>query len=570
MKKNAIALFSAALVACGGGGGGTATTITPGPPSSTGTQVSDVQGSGGVSPMDGQTVTVSAIVTGDFQNNDADTTRDLEGFYIQQETPDSDPMSSEGVFVFDGSTPATNVNVGDRVDVTGSVAEYFGETQINATSVSVTGTGMIQATDINLPFNTIISNSNGERIPDLERYEGMLVRFPQALTVSGLRFLERYGEVSLSEGGRPYQFTNANVPNATAYVAYVDAIAGRSITLDDGLSSSDPASIRQLRAGAAADYSIRVGDSITAATGNLRYSRGSGSGGTEGWRLEPTEALLFDDDNPRPGTPTVAGSTRIASFNALKFFSNIDTGTDICGPIADANCRGADSAEELSRQVDKAVSTVATMNADVIGLVEIENNATDSISMLVDALNLRIGSGSYAYVDTGTIHTDAIKTGFIYNASTIRTTGPFAVLDTSVDPRFIDTRNRPALAQSFEVIASGAVITVIVNHLKSKGSSCDSIGDPNNNDGQANCNLTRSNAASAIADWINTDPTGSGDTDFLIIGDLNAYLMEDPLTALKNAGLTSLLDGNPGAYSYNFDAQSGALDHAVASPSLVG
>ncbi len=261
---------------------------------------------------------------------------------------------------------------------------------------------------------------------------------------------------------------------------------------------------------------------------------------------------------------------RVASFNVLNFFSNIDTGADVCGPQGDDGCRGADSAEELARQLDKTVSAISMMGADIVGFIELENNAAESVATIVDALNIRIGGGAFAFVDTGTIHTDAIKTGFIYNASTVRTTGSFAVLDSSVDARFTDSRNRPALAQSFEWIASGAVITVVVNHLKSKGSSCDSIGDPNTRDGQGNCNLTRTNAAAAIADWVSTDPTGSGDNDFLIVGDLNAYLLEDPLTALKNAGLTSLLESNPNAYSFNFDAQSGALDHAVASASLVG
>ena len=148
--------------------------------------------------------------------------------------------------------------------------------------------------------------------------------------------------------------------------------------------------------------------------------------------------------------------------------------------------------------------------------------------------------------------------------------GSFALLNSAVDPRFDDSRNRPALAQSFEVTSTGAVVTLIVNHLKSKGSACDSSGDPNLDDGQGNCNMTRTGAAAAIADWINTDPTASGDADFLIIGDLNAYTMEDPLTALKNAGLTSLLESNANPYSYVFDAQAGALDHAIASPSLVG
>jgi hypothetical protein len=209
------------------------------------------------------------------------------------------------------------------------------------------------------------------------------------------------------------------------------------------------------------------------------------------------------------------------------------------------------------------------MDADIIGLIELENNASESIAMIVDNLNTRIGSGNYAFVDTGTIHTDAIKTGFIYDTSRVRTKGAFALLDASVDPRFRDAQNRPALAQSFELVSTGAVLTVAVNHLKSKGSSCDLINDPNTNDGQGNCNITRREAAAAIADWISSDPTSSGDNDFLIIGDLNAYPMEDPLTALESRGYTNLLGDNPNAYSYVFDSQTGALDHALASASLV-
>lgn len=569
MNKLVIALCAVTIAACGGGGGGGLTTPTTPPPAG-GTSVSDVQGPGAISPMDGQTVTISAIVTGDFQDNDSDTDNNLSGFYVQQETPDANAATSEGVFVFDGDNPAIDVNVGDRVDITGTVNEYFGETQINANSVSVTGTGMIQPTDVNLPAAAIITNSDGESIADLERYEGMLVRFPQKLTVSDLYFLERYGEVGLSQGGRPYQFTNSTAPDMAAYSAHQENIASRFIVLDDGMRSTYPTTIRHLAAGASTGFSIRTGDSITGATGNLRYSRGSGGGGDERWRLVPTASMIFDDDNPRPGAPSVAGSIRVASFNVLNFFSNVDTGQAICGPSGNQNCRGADSVVELSRQLEKTVTAIALMDADIIALIELENNATASIAAIVDALNRRIGGGTYTFVDTGTIHTDAIKTGFVFDSSTIRTKGSFAILDASEDPRFIDNRNRPALAQSFQVVSTGAVLTVVVNHLKSKGSSCDSIGDPNVGDGQGNCNMTRTSAAAAIADWINTDPTASGDADFLIIGDLNAYLMEDPLTALKNAGLTSLLEANTAAYSFQFNAMAGALDHALASPGLNG
>jgi len=113
------------------------------------------------------------------------------------------------------------------------------------------------------------------------------------------------------------------------------------------------------------------------------------------------------------------------------------------------------------------------------------------------------------------------------------------------------------------------VLTVAVNHLKSKGSSCDADGDPNLGDGQGNCNMTRTSAAAALADWLASDPTGSGDDDVLIIGDLNAYVEEDPLTAFASAGYTNLLGAQTDPYSFVFDAQAGALDHAIASSSLV-
>ncbi len=210
------------------------------------------------------------------------------------------------------------------------------------------------------------------------------------------------------------------------------------------------------------------------------------------------------------------------------------------------------------------------MDADIVGLVELENNDDASLRVLVDALNAAPGAGTYDYVDAGTIGTDAIKVGFIYQPAAVGLVGMPAVLDTGVDARFDDDRNRPVLAQTFRQNSNNARITVAVNHLKSKGSSCAADGDPDLDDGQANCNLTRTNAAAALADWLLSDPTASGDADALIIGDPNAYLLEDPLTALKAAGFVSLLEERvgTGAYSFSFDAQAGALDHALASPSL--
>jgi hypothetical protein len=545
------------LIACGGNGG---TSSNPPPPAGpTLTAIYDVQGAGEASPLVGQDVMVEGVVTGDFQEGDADIARNLGGFYIQS-VPDADFATSDGVFIFDGNSPATDVDVGDAVSVTGTVNEYFGETQINASAVSVLGAGAIQAVPINLPVAATTTNSDGELIADLERYEGMLITFPQTLTVSQLRNLERFGEILLSEGGRQYSFTSRNVPDVEGYAAHLDAVAAKRIYLDDGLRSNNYAAVR----------SIRNGDEIINLTGVLRYSRGSGPAGTEAYRLMPTLDPQFDSVNPRPGAPNVSGALRVASLNLNNYFTTIDTGPNVCGPASDLDCRGANSEEEFSRQQRKTVSMIASLDADIVAIVELENNASESLRSIVGGLNAVFGADTYDFVDTGTIGSDAIKVGFVFRPADVQLVGPYALLDSSVDARFNDRRHRPVLAQTFRSVASGGQLTVVNNHLKSKSSSCASDGDPKVGDGQSHCSATRNAGAAAMIDWIASDPTSSGDTDYLIVGDFNTHAMGDAVMSFKSAGYVSIADTFMGAdaYSFEFDGQLGALDHALASRSL--
>ena len=209
----------------------------------------------------------------------------------------------------------------------------------------------------------------------------------------------------------------------------------------------------------------------------------------------------------------------------------------------------------------------------MVGLLEIENHPSDvSTADLVSGLNAVVGADTYAYVGTGAIGTDAIKVALIYKPASVSLVGNYAILDSTVDPRFIDTKNRPTLAQTFVNNSTGGVFTVAVNHLKSKGSACDDVGDPDTGDGAGNCNLTRKAAAEAMVDWLASDPTGSGDDDFLIIGDLNSYDKEDPIDVLLAGGFTDMIYAYHGeaAYSYVFDGQIGYLDYALASADLVG
>lgn len=559
------------LSGCGG-----SPAVTAPPPGSVITAIQDVQGSGSSSPLDGQSVTISGVVTGDFQEGDADPQKNLGGFFMQEETPDADPATSDGIFVYDGKLPAVDVNFGDRVSVTGTVNERFGETQITASTVIVTGIGTTQLTVLTLPAAATIMNSDGLPVADLERYEGMLVNVTQPLFINDLFNLERYGEIHLSEGGRLYQFTNGNPAGVAGYAIHQQQAAARSLIVDDGSSLRNPGHLEYLNpiAGNPADgYSLRSGDAIMGLTGNIRYSRGSGGSGTEAYRLEPTVHPQFLSVNTRVAVPPdPGGSIKVASFNVLNFFTTIDDGQGICGPFGNAGCRGADSVQEFDRQRAKLLTALLLLDADIVGLMELENNGGAAIVNLVDGLNVVAGAGAWSFVNTDIIGTDTITVGLIFKTSTVREVGNFAILTSAFDARFNDQRNRPTLAQTFSSVADNGRITIAVNHLKSKGSSCSDIGDPDLNDGQGNCNVTRTNAVLAMIDWLATDPTASMDPDFLIIGDMNAYLAEDPVVAFERAGYTNLLDSviGQGAYSFVFSGQAGTLDHAFASPALAG
>ncbi len=513
------------------------------------TSIHDIQGSGDASPLVGQVVVAEGVVVADFQGYDG-----LRGFFLQEEITDEDgdTTTSEGIFVYDGSF-GVDVAYGDVVRVQAAVSEYYNLTELSGVSnLSICDAGYEPVpTELTLPV---------AEWSDFESLEGMLVTLPQTLTVTGNYTHGRYGEVDLSIDGRLFTPTNVTLPGDPANDLQA-ANNLRKIQLDDGSSVENPLPLPPYLID---DTTLRTGDMVSGVTGALGYAYGL-------YEIHPVLPVELAVGNERPAAaPDTGGRLTVASFNVLNYFTTIDEGNPICGPEANQDCRGADSVEELIRQRDKIVNAIAAMDADVVGLIELENNASESLADLVAGLNDVMGAGTYAYVDTGTIGTDAIKVGFLYQPANVTPIGDFAVLDSSVDPSFNDEYNRPALAQTFAENLSGETFTVVVNHLKSKGSACDDIGDPDIGDGQGNCNLTRTSAAIALDNWLAGDPTGSGDPDFLIMGDLNSYAKEDPIAALQSAGYTDMVAAYEGAeaYSYVFDGQSGYLDHALANGNL--
>ena len=436
----------------------------------------------------------------------------------------------------------------------GGVTEFSGLTQIaNVDSIDVCDTGYtIKATQLTLPMPPA---------QDFEPVEGMSVVFPQTLVASDNFTWGRFGEVGLAVNHVLENPTNA-VPPGTPANNLNDLNDRSRVLLDDGRSGQNLEPPAYLGVGG----TLRVGDEIKGLTGVM--SEGFGS-----YRVQPLGDPTFTRVNERPAAaPAVGGSLTVAAFNVLNYFTTIDTGAPICGPAADQDCRGADSAFEFGRQKAKLVSAITAMDADVVGVIEIENSASDvPINDLVTGLNDSVGAGTYQAIQTGAIGTDAIRVGLIYKPSSVTPVGDFAILDSTVDPTFDDTKNRPALAQTFSD-GDGELFTVAVNHLKSKGSACDDVGDPDIGDEQGNCNVTRTNAAIALANWLAGDPTDSDDPDVLIIGDLNSYAREDPIAALTGLGYTDLVRRyvGPDAYSYVFFGETGYLDHAMANTTMRG
>ena len=528
-----------------------------------------IQGSGSATPLSGS-LTTQGVVVGDYEG-----TNGLGGFFIQDATGDGDTSTSDGLFIYNSVN--NNVALGDLVRVTGTVTEYNGLTEISpVTDITVlSSSNSITATDISLPFASAT---------DEEKYEGMLVRVPQTLYVTEHYLLGQYGQILLSGSGKLNQPTSVALPGAPAAAVQAANLLNQ-IVVDDGSNIQDPDPILFGRGGnpLSASNTLRGGDTAANMTGVFSYAFNE-------YRIYPINAMgggvpNFVATNARPATaPVVEGTVKVVGMNLLNYFNTFDGIPDTVDNCANgvggtaADCRGADDATEFTRQSDKIVNAILALDADVVGIVEIENDGYDSASAiqdLVNKINAATAPGTYAFINPDTtlgansLGLDAIKVGLLYQPAKVAPVGTTAVLNTVAFINGGDSaaRNRASLLQAFQS-TSGEKFLVNVNHLKSKGSACD-VADAG--DGQGNCNLVRLAAVNELLTWFATDPTGTGDPDLLIVGDLNSYAKEDPIAAFETAGYTNLAAQFEGAsaYSYVFDGQWGYLDYGLASPSLL-
>ena len=313
--------------------------------------------------------------------------------------------------------------------------------------------------------------------------------------------------------------SSTGTSNVAAVTAQQDLNNRSRIILDDGSSATNLSDVPYVNTtdGDLTNDTLRVGSTIAGLTGVVGY-------GFSNYRIQATQTPVFNYE-ARPELPIVGGSIKVGSFNVLNYFNGDGLGGGF------PTSRGADASAEFSRQRAKIISAIAALNADVVGLIEMENDGdgpNSAIADLVNGLNALLGAGTYATIPlantTGSSGTDEIKVAFIYKPSALTPVGNARYFNDSA----FNTA-RPPLAQTFSVNATGEKFTPIVNHFKSKGSSAGLTGDTDQGDGQGLSNATRKAQSTALLNFVSQIQTASGDSDVMILGDLNAYNEEDPM-----------------------------------------
>ena len=519
------------------------------------------------SPLSGQKVTVDAIVTHVAQEQrlpDGSVSRQYRGYWLQEEAADEDgnPRTSEGVFVFDDKP---GVAVGDQVRVTGLVSEFRGTTQLSKVTnrqVCARQQPLPAAGSLGLPVANLLA---------LEALEGMRVTLAKPLLVSdffgsGHGFANQ-GQLVLSSQLH-YQPAESMAPGSSQARALLAALPLDRILLDDGTTEAYPSYIPFPDArGLAADRPVRIGDTVQSLTAVVHASN-------NWYQLVPIDSRMVAT-NPRPAKPPVAvdANVRIASMNVLNYFNGDGKGGGF--PTE----RGARSQAGFEMQSAKIIAALKGLDADVVALMELENDGfgpESAISRLLTELNRgESRERQYRAVEVESASRRAsIRSAMLYRPARAELAGPAAVLDSTSSPAdargklFDSSKHRPLLVQGFRI--NGETLLLGVAHFKSKGSPC---GEPNEGaDGQGNCNQTRLRGAKGAARFLKDLAQSRGIDKVMLMGDLNAYRMEDPVKALTAEGFVDLkhsaaaTEARP--WTYIHAGLLGSLDHALATPAL--
>lgn len=541
--------------------------------------IAEIQGTGDASPLVGQTVTTRGKVTAAYP------TGGFSGYYIQ--TPGTggelDPAThtaSDAVFVFSSATVG-QVAIGDYVEVTGTVGEYFGLTQLTVPAGAMTK--LSEPAEEVKPAAVAWPATDAER----ETLEGMLLAPQGEFTVTDNYTLNQYAEIGLAAGSETLVQPTAVAPVGTPeHAAVVANNAAKAVKLDDGATTNFLSAANQAKPlpYLTSTDPVRIGSSATFTTNVILDYRNSA------WRFQPLTELTPANaetvqpasfENTRTAAPqSVGGNLKLAAFNVLNYFST--TGSDLSGctyyndrsgaPVTvrgGCDARGAANDANLERQQAKIVAAINALGADVVGLMEIENSAElgqdrdTALAHLTEALNAA-APGTWDYVRSPAAlpdDEDVIRTAFIYRTATAEPVGDSVILN----DESVFSNAREPLAQAFKPAGGedSESFVAIANHFKSKGSAPSSGVNADN--GQGGWNADRVRQAEAVAAFADTVAQDAGTERVFLLGDFNSYAAEDPMQVFAEAGYENLGKAT-GKHSYAFSGLVGSLDHVLASP----
>lgn len=589
----------------------------------------DVQGASDTSPLVGELVEVEAVVTADGRGGPG-AAANVDGVFIQDRHGDGDSATSDGLFVymaglanaaepfssaepgtvtavragdgglegvagvsnrFDaalerdfGFDPSAPLDVGTRVRISGVAEEYAGETQLRADSVTVcTSEPPLEPLTLELPTADVTATSLGW-VGNLEAAEGMFVEVPPGFVVTDLGAFSRYGLLTAVYGELPWVFTQRNLPDSAAFSSFEQALARRTLVLDDGGSRA-----ATLAAAAALGFGATPRGDSPSPLGLVRAPRSGMAGSRGAYRLLVVNGLTWRaSEAAGPVAAPEPAVVRIATANLHNLFK--DGGDSAaCYPSFNSDaCRGAASAAERAAQLTRSAEALAALEPDVIAASEVQNDfggaETTTWQLWVDQLNLAArtrGSGCHTYVPVlpEDYHGgDAIAVALAYCSQRLTLDDWFApsqALVQGLGPGVFAGPNssRLPIAARFLRHSDGRALCVAVSHFKSRlpgdlEQRCPnpSLPDCDAGDGQGYFNHARQQAAAALGQWLSGETHDSVEP-VLVVGDLNSYAKESPIEALGQLGYRLLTEsGLVAEPSYVFDGRLGTIDHALASP----
>ncbi|PJK03239.1 nuclease [Lysobacteraceae bacterium NML75-0749] len=489
-----------------------------------GLAIGQLQGSGNTSPLQGQQVQVTGVITARIKTKDG-------WMFSLQDAGDGDDSTSDAVFLLGAPD---NLQVGTSLAVTGTVLELDTQNNSHITAVQVTNTLPMRARA--MPAAREIHQAPRDEA-DWERLEAMRAKISVPLTLTGSQHAARFGRWQAAFGGRLWTPTELALPGAAANQLAAENRA-RSLWLADAEGRS--AMRREIP---------RLGSQLHAAEGIIdeRFGR---------YHLQLGQALNIQPQ-AAPTAPIRQGRLRIAAFNLENLFNGDGQGGGFPTP------RGAQNHERYQQQLARHIAALTALDADIIALMELENDGQDALaaeSQLLAALNARHGGDWRAVPVAANANQDAIRNGMIYRSSKVQLLEPPNVLDRGPFARF----SRPAIAARFRSGASTPFV-VIANHLKSKGCRNARAADSNQRDGQSCWNATRLESVRQLDGWVQSQYAGQ---PVVMLGDFNAYAMEDPPRWLLAHGWQDAFAalGVQQPYSYVYEGQAGRLDHAFVNP----